>query len=836
MSYRHIIIALSIFLSETVFPTSSDDSFVVTSTESTKEESSTDSNNIQVNPQIYSMQINANVSNRYARTLITSKVRNLKDKSKETTFSVILPENAFISEFEMEIKGKVYKAYVKEKEEAKKIYQQAVSSGQSAGHVELNARDSKTFTVSVNIEPESKTIFRLVYEELLQRRIGQYELIINIHPGQIVEDLGVHVYINESRPLTFVKTPSLRTGNEISKNDEKLDPSAQIDVINNTAVVNFNPDINQQKTFAEKLGGNKENGLAGQFVVQYDVERDPHGGEVLVRDGYFVHFFAPSELDPLPKHVVFVLDHSGSMSGRKIDQLIEAMQNILPQLKPEDLFNIIRFADDASVWNSVENKFVPVNIISRDYGSLEPHLKEANLPQAAEASNQNIENAKNIVKDKSDMGLTNIIAGLEIGLFLIKRTQEYTPNKYQPLLIFLTDGLPNVGMNSGDEITNTVTKLNSGTTCAPIFSLSFGSGADKSFLQKLSSQNLGFSRHIYEAADASLQLQDFYSTISSPLMSNITFKYVDGVSDVTNVRYPILFQGSELVVAGKTGENSDLLPQVYGTCTTGRVIFNTTRTKPVSSIERLWGYLTVQQILKERETADNKTELTRKALDLALKYSFVTSVSSLVVVKPNQTDAVDSQTAAAKSSPESFGPISVGMPGAPPNSRSLGVPYSARGSGAWSTRSFSSYPNPFSGASAINGGFSSSNYGPLQVPQFYLPRQPYPVPIFIPTTTTDTSLTQSETLPQWLEELKKNNQRITTPQGSFQLGQKNAVTTRPSCPSTPTNTTGVCTIIFDCPEVFTLLTDINVYLKFFCPLNDYAGVCCPVKQETTPSA
>ena len=70
------------------------------------------------------MQINANVSNRYARTLITSKVRNLKDKSKETTFSVILPENAFISEFEMEIKGKVYKAYVKEKEEAKKIYQQ----------------------------------------------------------------------------------------------------------------------------------------------------------------------------------------------------------------------------------------------------------------------------------------------------------------------------------------------------------------------------------------------------------------------------------------------------------------------------------------------------------------------------------------------------------------------------------------------------------------------------------------------------------------------------------------------------------------------------------------
>jgi hypothetical protein len=74
------------------------------------------------------MQIESNVSNRYATTLITSKVRNLKKSAAETTFSVILPENAFISEFEMEIDGKVYKAYVKEKEEAKKIYQQVTNT------------------------------------------------------------------------------------------------------------------------------------------------------------------------------------------------------------------------------------------------------------------------------------------------------------------------------------------------------------------------------------------------------------------------------------------------------------------------------------------------------------------------------------------------------------------------------------------------------------------------------------------------------------------------------------------------------------------------------------
>jgi predicted metal-dependent peptidase len=90
-----------------------------------------------------------------------------------------------------------------------------------------------------------------------------------------------------------------------------------------------------------------------------------------------VHFFAPSDLKPLQKHVVFVLDHSGSMGGNKIDQLIEAMQNILSELKPNDIFHIIRFADEASVWNITENTFSQVEIHTRTatYGQLEPYLR-----------------------------------------------------------------------------------------------------------------------------------------------------------------------------------------------------------------------------------------------------------------------------------------------------------------------------------------------------------------------------------------------------------------------------------------------------------------------------
>lgn len=68
----------------------------------------------------------------------------------------------------------------------------------------------------------------------------------------------------------------------------------------------------------------------------------------------------------------------------------------------------------------------------------------------------------------------------------------------------------------------------------PIFSLGFGEGADIDFLKKLSLNNTGFARVIYEASDASLQLRNFYKEISSPVLSNVTFKYIDEQVKIKN--------------------------------------------------------------------------------------------------------------------------------------------------------------------------------------------------------------------------------------------------------------------------------------------------------------
>ena len=65
--------------------------------------------------------------------MVTSEVYNPEQRAREIYLTVILPDTAFISRFAIEIGGQLFVAYVKEKEEAWKTYQDAVSQGKTAG-------------------------------------------------------------------------------------------------------------------------------------------------------------------------------------------------------------------------------------------------------------------------------------------------------------------------------------------------------------------------------------------------------------------------------------------------------------------------------------------------------------------------------------------------------------------------------------------------------------------------------------------------------------------------------------------------------------------------------
>ncbi|KAF7286208.1 hypothetical protein GWI33_007165 [Rhynchophorus ferrugineus] len=605
--------------------------------------------NVNGPPEIYEMLLDASVTNRYAKVLVISKIGNWNTKAQETTFSLVIPENAFISNFSMEIDNKRYEAFVQEKEQAKKTYLQAVTSGTGAAHV--NVRDSNIFTVSVNIQPQSKAIFYLQYEELLVRKMEIYELVLNIYPGQLVEKMAVVVNLRETRPLRIVKIPALRSGNELTKNNSNANPAANIQIFNDSAaIVTFKPNVVKQRILSTILGGKEDNGLRGQFVVQYDVIRDPLGGEVLVDGDYFVHFFAPKDLTPVKKQVVFVLDASYSMRGRKIEQLKEAMKSILDELNPEDTFSILDFSDVVSVWN-IEQLNIMYQEGTRFPGDLSylPHLiKLSFLPDSFLASPENIKKAKQVIDMLQIHYGTDILRGLNVSLALINQ-YFHSKKRNHPIIVFLTDGEPTYGTTQ--EITSVITKAN--INKIPIYALSFGLGANKLFLQEISLLNHGFSRHIYEAADAGLQLRNFYQEISSPLLTNVRFKYVSEVKNVTRTQFPVLFKGSELYTAGKI-DSGFKSTTVEALGRKGPVNLQSKVYQSAGSLERLWAYLSVKQLLEQSQVATDKESLTNKALAISLAYSFVTKITSLVVVKPSAASVVELENAWKGTDPPSL--------------------------------------------------------------------------------------------------------------------------------------------------------------------------------------
>lgn len=59
-------------------------------------------------------------------------------------------------------------------------------------------------------------------------------------------------------------------------------------------------------------------------------------GIIQVLGSYFVQYFSPVGLDPVPKYVAFVIDVSGSVSG----QIRQAMVTILKKAREGDYFSI----------------------------------------------------------------------------------------------------------------------------------------------------------------------------------------------------------------------------------------------------------------------------------------------------------------------------------------------------------------------------------------------------------------------------------------------------------------------------------------------------------------
>ncbi|XDA82084.1 hypothetical protein R6Z07M_011968 [Ovis aries] len=559
---------------------------------------------------LYSYKVQSTITSRVANTVIQTKVVNHSPQPQNVVFDVQIPKGAFISNFSMTVDGTTFTSSIKEKTVGRALYAQARAKGKTAGLVRSRALDMEDFKTEVSIAPGAKVQFELHYQEVKWRKLGSYEHRVHLKPGRLAKHLEVDVWIIEPQ--------GLRSLHVLDTFDGHFDGVPVISKGHQKAHVAFKPTVAQQR----KCLNCSETMVDGELVVMYDVNREEKVGELQVFNGYFVHFFAPENMDPIPKNILFVIDVSGSMWGIKMKQTVEAMKTILDDLRTEDHFSVVDFNHNVRTWRN--------DLVS--------------------ATKTQVVDAKNYIEKIQPSGGTNINEALLRAIFILNEANNLgmlDPNSVS-LIILVSDGDPTVGELKLSKIQKNV-RQNIRDNIS-LFSLGIGFDVDYDFLKRLSNDNRGIAQRIYGNQDTSVQLKKFYNQVSTPLLRNVQFNYPQtSVTDVTQNSFPNYFGGSEIVVAGKvdpeklgqlqsiitaTSANAELVLETLAEMDGLEDFLSKDKHADPDFTKKLWAYLTINQLLAERSlapTAAEKRKITKTILQMSLDHHIVTPLTAMVI-------------------------------------------------------------------------------------------------------------------------------------------------------------------------------------------------------------
>ena len=557
------------------------------------------------------------INDAVAETTVEQTFVNASSVQQEGTYLYPLPEGASPTSFTMTVGDKTMEPRVLSKEEADTIYAGYVRRYRDPALLEYVGRNLVKISV-FPIPAQGERVIRMRYTEILKPqgdlRKYAYSLSTSRFGSRPVGVSTVSIKLHTSSPLKNIYSPTHDLS--VRKQDDK----------NATASWEGTNDISDR-----------------DLELYYSTSADDVGLSLLTyrsgdHDGYFMLLAAPRVSIPkeriLSKQVVFVLDRTGSMTGKKIEQAKKSLLYCLNNLNPTDRFDVITFNESPDV-------------LSREL-----------MP----ATRENVQRAKAFVENVEASGGTNIDDALHAALGLVKNVPGH-----EKMIVFLTDGLPTIGETNINTILAHVKEENGSHTTAlrtsglrtvanaigrngdiaPARIFCFGLGYDVNvpFLDRLADQARGDADYIKPEEDVESRVTAFYSKVASPVLSDIKLSF-DGadVYDVYPKTLPDLFKGSQLVVTGRFRNAGK------GTAHLSGVASGSTQSFALGApfgagegennyLPRIWaarklGYLVDQ--IRLSENPDGKKEILDEIVRLSREYGIITEYTSFLVDEPEQ--------------------------------------------------------------------------------------------------------------------------------------------------------------------------------------------------------
>jgi Ca-activated chloride channel family protein len=528
--------------------------------------------------ELVSAKVNTTIKDQVATTAVEQEFYNPNAARLEGTFLFPVPKGAHLDKFRMEIDGKLVEAELLGADKARGIYENIVRSMRDPALLEYEGRD--VFKVRIfPIEPNSRKRVAFSYTQLLKADTGlvTYALPLGAqkYSAAPVKQVSVKVDLQTTRPLKAVYSPSHQV--EVRRDGERR------------ATAGFE-------------GANVP--ADADFTLYFSAEQEAIGLSLLTHrpageDGYFLLLASPGadtkEVKPMPKDVAFVLDTSGSMSGKKLEQAKKALQFCVENLAAEDRFDIIRFATEA----------------------------EPLFTTLTEATAANRAKAASFVAALKPIGGTAIDDALGRALAL-RPAAAGRPF----VVIFLTDGCPTVGVTDEKSIVARVTREAGGTR---VFVFGLGTDVNTHLLDKVAEESRAFAQYVLPDEDLEVKLSSFFAKIRDPMLADprLGFSGDIRVSKLYPSPLPDVFRGDQLVLVGRyAGEGSSAATLEGSVGGTPRKFVEDVRFPGASGenefIPRLWATRRVGFLLDEIRLRGENSELKEEVTELARKYGIVT--------------------------------------------------------------------------------------------------------------------------------------------------------------------------------------------------------------------
>jgi Ca-activated chloride channel family protein len=580
------------------------------------------------------------VSGVIADVAVTQRYRNEGATPIEARYVFPASTRAAVYAMRLTVGDRVVDAEVREKQQARRDYDQAKKEGRSAALLEQQRPNVFSMAIA-NVMPGDEIQVDLRYTETIVPDAGTYRFVFPTvvgprYNGGTQAD-GTPTEGRKDEP--WIAQPTLRAGQ----------PARHTFELNATVLAPLPVKMLASPSHALDIEGVGDKRATARLapdrahanrdlVLEYRLAGAAVESGVLLQPGREENFFLllaepPARVDASvlpPREYVFILDISGSMHGFPLATAKSLLRELVQRLRPGDTFNVIPFAGGSSLL----------------------------APQSVPASEDNIAAAIRFIDRQTGGGGTELLPALRRALAL-----PADPGRARTFAV-ITDGYVSIEKEAFDLV-----RANLGN--ANVFAFGIGTSVNRFLIEGLARAGKGEPFFVLDAAAAEREAARFRQMIEQPLLTHIRVKFPAGFDayDLDVPQVPDLFAQRPVVLMGKYRGTATGVIEIEGSAAGGAVklpidLARAARNDDTRALAYLWARSRIAELgdfMKLRPDDDTKQAITA----LGLKYNLLTDTTSFIAIDKVVRNAGGASTSVDQPQPLPDGVSELALAAAP---------------------------------------------------------------------------------------------------------------------------------------------------------------------------